>query len=92
MAHTFTVTITDEQYKGMQYVAADPDVWVTNMVHARANSGMQDVQAVYIEYKTQRGEATAAGGLDGHVNAAFNEKIVETAAQRNANAGPPGSE
>lgn len=91
MAHTFTITISDEDYKGLQYVAADPDVWFANMVRARCDSGKKDVQAVYLQAKSDAGEAIPAGGVDAHVNAAYDEGIVKTAAQANADAGPPGA-
>jgi len=91
MAHNLTITISDTDYKALQYVAIDPDTWVQNMVSARCDSAKKDIQKIFIDAKTDAGVAIPGGGIDAQVEAAYNENIVQTAAQTNANAGPPGA-
>lgn len=38
-----TITLTDEEYKALAYVAVDPVEWVTNVAKTRANAAMQEV-------------------------------------------------
>ena len=90
MAHTITINISDADYQALQYVAVDPDTWVQNMVSARVASAKTDIQKVFIDTKTANGESIPGGGIDAQVVAAYGENIVKTAAQRNAEAVPPG--
>ena len=90
MSHTFSITISDTDYKALEHIAADPDAWFANMVTARAGSAKTDIQRIFIAAKTEAGDAIPGGGLDAQVEAAFSEGIVITAAQANANLVPPG--
>ena len=90
MSHTFSITISDTDYKALEHIAVDPDDWFSNMVTSRASVSKLDIQKIFIAYKTEREESIPGGGLDAQVEAAFSEGIVITAAQANANLGPPG--
>ena len=90
MSHTFSITISDTEYKALEHIAVDPDEWFSNMVTARAMSAKLEIQKVFIAAKTEREESIPGGGIDAQVEAAFSEGIVITAAQANANLGPPG--
>jgi hypothetical protein len=90
MSHTFTITISDTDFKALQYIAVDPDEWFENMVTSRASVSKLDIQKVFIAYKTEREESIPGGGIDAQVEAAFSEGIVTTAAEANANLTPPG--
>ncbi len=90
MARTFSIEISDTDYKALQHIAANPEEWFDNMVESRAYSAKLDIQKTYIDYKTRRGESIPGGGLDAQVEAAFAEGVVKTAAESNAMARPPG--
>lgn len=90
MARTFSIQISDTDYKALQHIAVNPEEWFDNMVESRAHSAKLDIQKTYIEYKTSRGESITGGGLDAQVDAAFSEGVVKTAAESNAMARPPG--
>lgn len=90
MSHTFTITISDLDFKALQHIAVDPDAWFENMVTSRASVTKLDIQRAYISVKTERQESIPGGGIDAQVEAAFAEGIVITAAEANANLMPPG--
>lgn len=37
------VTITDNEWKALAYVAVSPEEWINNLVHARAAGAMQEI-------------------------------------------------
>jgi hypothetical protein len=90
MSHTFTITISDLDFKALEHIAVEPDAWFENMVTSRASVAKLDIQKTYIAVKTERHEAIPGGGIDAQVEAAFAEGIVTTAAEANANLVPPG--
>lgn len=92
MSKTFTITISDTDFKALQHIAVDPDAWFENMVVSRASVAKLDIQKAYIAYKTEREEAIPGGGIDAQVEAAFSEGVVTTAEEANANLLPPGQQ
>ena len=81
----YTITITDTQKKGLEYVAADVDEWVTNAATARASVAIKEI----IELNTAHCNANSiaiAVGEDAQVQQAYDLGIIKTAAQRNAEA------
>jgi hypothetical protein len=86
MSHVFTITVSDADYDALAHIALDPEAWFTNMIEARAMSAKLDIQKVYVAYKTEKAEPITALGLDAQVVAAFDEGIVKTAAQAEADA------
>jgi len=84
MSQTITVTISDTEYKALEFVANNPTEWIQNMVTARALSAKQEISKVYVDLKTEQGQAIPGGGIDAHVTAAYAENIVQTIAQREA--------
>lgn len=91
MARTFSIEISDTDYKALEHIAANPSEWFDNMVESRAYAAKLDIQKVYIEYKTKRGEAIPGGGLDAQVEAAFTEGVVKKASEANVMGRPSGS-
>ena len=81
----YTITITDTQKKGLEYVAADVDEWVTNAATARAPVAIKEI----IELNTAHCNANSiaiAVGEDAQVQQAYDLGLIKTAAQRNAEA------
>ena len=79
----YTITITDTQKKGLEYVAADVDEWVTNAATARASVAIKEI----IELNTAHCNANSiaiAVGEDAQVTQAYTLGVVKTAAARNA--------
>lgn len=50
--HTFTVTITDAEYKALAVTAVDPDEYVANFVTHAAQVAINDIYASEVERMT----------------------------------------
>lgn len=46
--YTYSVTINDAQQKAFEYVAADPQEWVRNLVHERCRMAIEEICAMEI--------------------------------------------
>ena len=46
--NTFTITLTDAEYKALAHVAYDPQDWVENAVKARCQSAMEEIFATEV--------------------------------------------
>ena len=79
----YTITITDTQKKGLEYVAVDVDEWITNAATARASVAIAEI----IELNTAHCNANSiqlAIGEDAQVQQAYDLGLIKTAAQRKA--------
>ena len=80
----FTISLTDTQVKGLEYVAVSPQEWIENCATARADQAKDEIAAQYFSHKNAANEAITAVGVDAQVLAAYSEGIVDTAANREA--------
>ena len=74
----YTITITDTQKKGLEYVAADVDEWITNAAIARASVAIKEI----IELNTAHCNANSiqlAIGEDAQVTQAYSLGVVAKA-------------
>ena len=81
----YTITITDTQKKGLEFVAADVDEWITNAATARASVAIAEIIALNTAHCNANSIAIAVGE-DAQVTQAYTLGIVKTAAARNAEA------
>ena len=79
----YTITITDTQKKGLEYVAADVDEWITNAATARASIAIAEIIALNTAHCNANSIAIAVGE-DAQVTQAYTLGVVKTAAARNA--------
>jgi len=42
-----TITLTDTQYKGLQYAAVDPQEWAENVITVRCRGATEDIIQMY---------------------------------------------
>jgi hypothetical protein len=82
---TITITLTDAQYKGLEYAALSPEDWAINAVTERARIANDEVVRMTTEYCLDNGVQIPTTRED-IVAYAFNNGIVKTAAQRQAEA------
>ena len=82
---TITITLTDAQYKGLEYAALSPEDWAINAVTERARIANDEVVRMTTEYCLDNGVQIPATRED-IVAYAFANGIVKTAAQRQAEA------
>ena len=79
----YTITITDTQKKGLEFVAADVDEWITNAATARASVAIAAIIALNTPHCNANSIAIAVGE-DAQVTQAYTLGVVKTAAARNA--------
>lgn len=77
-----TITLTDTQYKGLQYAAADPQDWAENAVTERARIANDEIVRMYTDRALDEGVQIPAT-RELIVEDAFTREWVKTAAQLN---------
>jgi len=80
-----TITLTDTQYKGLQYAALDPEEWAENAVTERARIANDEIVSMYTNRALDEGVAIPAT-RELIVADAFTRGWAKTAAQVNAEA------
>jgi len=80
-----TITLTDTQYKGLQYAAADPQDWADNALTNRARIANDEIISMYTNRALDEGVAIPAT-RELIVADAFTRGWAKTAAQLNAEA------
>ena len=82
---TITITLTDTQYKGLEYAAASPQDWAENAVTERCRIANDEIVALTVQHCLDNGVQIPAT-REAVVAYAFDNALVKTAAQRNAEA------
>jgi hypothetical protein len=80
-----TITLTDTQYKGLEYAALSPEDWATNAVTERARIANDEIVKTTVEYCLDNGVQVPATREE-IVAYAFANGVVKTAADRQAEA------
>ena len=80
-----TITLTDTQYKGLQYAALDPQDWADNALTNRARIANDEIILMYTNRALDEGVAIPAT-RELIVADAFTRGWAKTAAQINAEA------
>ena len=80
-----TITLTDTQYKGLQYAALDPQDWADNAVTNRARIANDEIVSMYTNRALDEGVAIPAT-RELIVADAFTKGWAKTAEQVNAEA------
>ena len=80
---SITVTLTDSQYKGLQYAAVSPEDWAENALTVRAKSANDEIVKIYTERALDEGVQIPTT-RDAIVADAFTRGWVQTAAQAQA--------
>ena len=80
-----TITLTDTQYKGLQYAALDPQEWADNAVTNRARIANDEIIQMYTTRALDEGVQIPAT-RELIVADAFTRGWAKTAAEQNAEA------
>jgi len=80
-----TITLTDTQYKGLEYVALSPQEWAENAATNRARIANDEIVNITVQYCLDNGVQVPATREE-IVAYAFDNDIVKTAAVRQAEA------
>ena len=78
-----TITLTDTQYKGLQYAALSPEDWATNVVTERCRIANDEIVQIAVQHCLDNGIQVPTTRED-IVNYAFNNNVVKTASESNA--------
>lgn len=77
-----TTTLTDLQYKALEYVALDPQEWVDNVVSERARVAKEQIINILFQHCNDN-EIQIKKGIDAQVKQAFDLGIVKKASNMN---------
>lgn len=80
-----TITLTDAQYKGLEYVALSPQDWADNAVTDRCRIANDEITDIVVKHCLDNGIQVPATRED-IVAYGFDNGIVKTAAVRQAEA------
>ena len=80
-----TISLTDTQYKGMQYITANPQEWAENAVLNRARIANDEIVSITVQHCLDNSVQIPATREE-IVAYAFDNGIVKTGAQRAAEA------
>ena len=80
-----TITLTDTEYKSLQYAALSPQDWADNALKNRARIAKDEIIALLVKHCNEN-NLQLATGEDAQVTQAFDLNVVKTAAERQAEA------
>ena len=82
---TITITLTDTEYKALEYAANTPQDWADNALKNRARIAKDEIIALLVKHCNEN-NLQLATGEDAQVTQAFDLNVVKTAAERQAEA------
>ena len=80
-----TITLTDTQFKGLEYVSLSPQDWAENAVTERCRIANDEIVALTVTHCLDNGIQVPAT-REAIVTYAFDNDLVDTAANRQAEA------
>lgn len=78
-----TITLTDTQYKSLQYATMSVQDWADNALHNRARIAKDEIIALLVKHCNEN-NVQLATGEDAQVTQAFDLGVVKTAVDRQA--------
>ena len=76
MHTSYTVGITEGEFKALQTVMIDQKEWIENAVKTRARQATLDITNNYTQFKIDNGQAITAIGSTAIITAAIAEGVV----------------
>ena len=73
-----TITLTETEYKALQYAAFDPQDWAENAVHERCRIAIEEIVKITFDKCLENG-IQIPGTKDDMVTLAFDQGWVQTA-------------
>ena len=74
----YKITLTDTEVKGLEYVAKDPNEWITNAAKARASIAVEKIIAINTTHCNANSIAIEVGE-DAQVKQAYTLGLVKAA-------------
>ena len=82
---TITVTLTDTEYKALEYAVLSPQDWADNALKNRARIAKDEIVAALVQH-CNANSIQLATGEEAQVAQAFELGVAKTAAERQAEA------
>jgi hypothetical protein len=79
MSKTITITLSDAEFKALEYVAASAQDWSDNVIHERCRIAIEEIVAAEVQRITALG-----GSISGSKEDIVNAAPIKSAAQRHA--------
>lgn len=79
MSHTITITLSNAEFKALEFVAISAQEWVDNAVHERCRLAIEEIVAAEVQRITAEG-----GSISGTKEDIVNAAPIQSAAQREA--------
>ena len=76
MHTSYTVSITEGEFKALQTVMVDQKEWIENAVKTRARIATVEITNNYTQFKINKGESITAVGSTAIIEAAISEGVV----------------
>lgn len=80
-----TITLTETQYKGLEYAALSPEDWAENAITERCRIANDEIVQLTVQHCLDNGEAIPLT-REAIVTHAFEHGVVKTSAERQAEA------
>ena len=78
-----TITLTDTEYKALEYAALSVQDWADNALHNRARIAKEEIIALLVKHCNEN-SIQLATGEDAQVTQAFDLGVVKTLAEKQA--------
>ena len=82
MTQTITIEITDTEYKGLQYIANNPQEWADNAVINRCRIAVDEIVDIVVKHCLDN-DIQVPASREAIVTYGYDNNIIQTAAQRN---------
>lgn len=73
------VSLTENEYKGLSYIAVDPQEWIENLAKARAAAAIQEIYEAEIVRMTNDPDVTS---IPANKDVVVSQAVIKTAAER----------
>lgn len=80
---TFTIEITDSQFRALEYIAVDPADWAREFVLYRATIATNEIVSLVTEHCLDN-ELTLPGTREEMIAFAYDNNLIQTGAEQNS--------
>ena len=80
---TITIEITDSEFKALEYIAADPNNWIRQLVQHRASLATNDIVSLVTEHCLDN-SISIPGTREAMITFAYDNNLIQPARAENA--------
>ena len=79
---TITIEITDSEFKALEYIAADPNNWIRQLVQHRASLATNDIVSLVTEHCLDN-SISIPGTREAMITFAYDNNLIQPARAEN---------